>query len=229
MYVFKTAYTSLAAMQAATGQEANGVQADPQFVAKATGDLQLTEGSPAIDRGDSGGLRGAGPRRPRQRPGPTTQRRQHPRHRAAALRRPRRLRVPARRGRRPDGADRQARRDPDHRDGSARRSPPTPSASHRSAGPGAQLRASTGVTAPRTGSQGAATATHTYPTAGTYTVKVTVTDTAGLTDTATQTVTVDAAPKAPVARADRHPDHRDGTRPGDRRRRPAPPTRRARR
>jgi parallel beta-helix repeat protein len=54
MYVFKSAYTTLAAMQTATGQEANGVQGDPKFAGQGSGDLRLTELSPAIDRGDSG-------------------------------------------------------------------------------------------------------------------------------------------------------------------------------
>ena len=34
MYVFGSSYSSLAAMQAATGQEAAGVQADPKFAAR---------------------------------------------------------------------------------------------------------------------------------------------------------------------------------------------------
>jgi parallel beta-helix repeat protein len=54
MYAFKTTYTSLDAMQAATGQEADGIQADPLFSSAASLDLSLQFGSPAIDRGDSG-------------------------------------------------------------------------------------------------------------------------------------------------------------------------------
>ena len=54
MYVFGSPYSSLAAMQTATGQEASGVQGDPKFAAAASGDFRLTAGSPAIDRGDSG-------------------------------------------------------------------------------------------------------------------------------------------------------------------------------
>jgi parallel beta-helix repeat protein len=53
LYVFKSAYTTIAAMQVATGQEVNGVQADPKFFDKANWNLQLTTGSAAIDRGDS--------------------------------------------------------------------------------------------------------------------------------------------------------------------------------
>jgi hypothetical protein len=54
MYSFGTGYTSLAAMQAASGQEANGVQADPRFLNAAGFNLRLLAGSPAIDRGNSG-------------------------------------------------------------------------------------------------------------------------------------------------------------------------------
>jgi parallel beta-helix repeat protein len=54
LYVFGSSYTSLAAMQAATGQERHGVQANPQFVSQTAWNLQLQEGSAAIDRGDSG-------------------------------------------------------------------------------------------------------------------------------------------------------------------------------
>jgi parallel beta-helix repeat protein len=54
MYAFGTTYTSLAAMQAATHQEAHGVQADPRFVSAAGWNLRLLGGSAAIDRGDSG-------------------------------------------------------------------------------------------------------------------------------------------------------------------------------
>ena len=54
MYVFKSSYKSLSSMQAATGQEQAGVQADPRFLSTSGNDLRLTEGSPAIDRADSG-------------------------------------------------------------------------------------------------------------------------------------------------------------------------------
>ena len=53
MYAFSKTYTSLAAMQTATGQESHGVQADPKWRSQSTSDFQLTEGSAAIDRGDS--------------------------------------------------------------------------------------------------------------------------------------------------------------------------------
>jgi parallel beta-helix repeat protein len=48
-----TAYSSQAALTAATGQEANGIFANPKFANAAGWDLQLTEGSPAIDSADS--------------------------------------------------------------------------------------------------------------------------------------------------------------------------------
>ncbi|HZX04999.1 right-handed parallel beta-helix repeat-containing protein, partial [Kribbella sp.] len=54
MYAFGKTYTTLAAMQAATHQEAHGVQADPLFVSPSTWDLRIGAGSAAIDRGDSG-------------------------------------------------------------------------------------------------------------------------------------------------------------------------------
>ncbi|TCM36239.1 right-handed parallel beta-helix repeat-containing protein [Kribbella sp. VKM Ac-2568] len=54
MYAFGSTYTSLAAMQAATHQEAHGVQADPGFVEADSWNLRLLAGSAAIDRGDSG-------------------------------------------------------------------------------------------------------------------------------------------------------------------------------
>ena len=54
MYVFGTAFTSLAAMRAATGQEQHGVQGNPDFADASGGDFRLTEGSPAIDAANSG-------------------------------------------------------------------------------------------------------------------------------------------------------------------------------
>ncbi|HEY3003487.1 MAG TPA: right-handed parallel beta-helix repeat-containing protein [Kribbellaceae bacterium] len=55
MYAFGgTSYTSLAAMQAATGQEQHGIQADPRFADAAGWDLRILAGSGAIDRGHSG-------------------------------------------------------------------------------------------------------------------------------------------------------------------------------
>ncbi len=47
-------YSSLAAFQAATGQEQHGLQADPKWSNAAGGDFRLLPGSPAIDSADSG-------------------------------------------------------------------------------------------------------------------------------------------------------------------------------
>jgi parallel beta-helix repeat protein len=46
-------YNSQSALDSATGQEANGIFADPRFVNAAAWNFQLTEGSPAIDSADS--------------------------------------------------------------------------------------------------------------------------------------------------------------------------------
>jgi parallel beta-helix repeat protein len=53
MYFFNAAYSSLSAMQQATGQEQQGTQADPRFADVGNGDLRVTSGSPAIDSADS--------------------------------------------------------------------------------------------------------------------------------------------------------------------------------
>jgi parallel beta-helix repeat protein len=47
-------YSSLAAFTVATGQEARGIQADPNWSAAASGDFHLLAGSPAIDSANSG-------------------------------------------------------------------------------------------------------------------------------------------------------------------------------
>jgi parallel beta-helix repeat protein len=47
-------YKSLSAFQAASGQEAHGIDADPRWSAAGAGDFHLTAGSPAIDSADSG-------------------------------------------------------------------------------------------------------------------------------------------------------------------------------
>jgi parallel beta-helix repeat protein len=55
MYVWgSTKYSSLAAFQAATGQEAHGVQADPQWVSAGSGNFHLESDSPAVDSANSG-------------------------------------------------------------------------------------------------------------------------------------------------------------------------------
>ena len=87
-------YSTLAAFQAASGQEAHGIAADPRWVSMSGADFHLRAGSPAIDSGNSvvsgwpnTGPRGAGAgRRPC-----------HAQHGSGSspLRRPRRVRVPA--------------------------------------------------------------------------------------------------------------------------------------
>ena len=47
-------YTSLASFRSASGQEPNGIDADPSWADRAAGDLHLTAGSPAIDSANSG-------------------------------------------------------------------------------------------------------------------------------------------------------------------------------
>jgi parallel beta-helix repeat protein len=195
MYVFKNSYTSLAAMQAATGQEGGGVQADPKFVNRAAWDLRISGGSAAIDRGDSGAsgaqdadiLRNprvddpdtantfaAGPRRYDDlgahefQPEPTP----------ATVPPTARLTLSPASGTAPVqvSADASTSTDPqgqtmsyvfDFGDGSS------------------------------TGSQAGATASHTFPAAGDYPVKVTVTNASGLSSATTQTVTVNAPTASP--------------------------------
>jgi parallel beta-helix repeat protein len=55
MFIWNNAsYSSLAALKAATTQEARGIQGDPRFANSAGGDFHLGGGSPAIDNADSG-------------------------------------------------------------------------------------------------------------------------------------------------------------------------------
>lgn len=49
-----TTYPTLAAFQAASGQESHGIAADPRWVAPISGNFELRSGSPAIDSADSG-------------------------------------------------------------------------------------------------------------------------------------------------------------------------------
>ncbi len=197
MYVFGSSYTSLSAMQAATGQEKHGIQADPKFKSAGTGDLSLTAGSPAIDRADSGA------------PGATS---------TDVLRNPR-VDDP--------GTPNTFAEGPrlyddigayEFQGGSTPAQAPTaaltvtPSSGNAPLAVTADASASTdpqnqtltykfdfgdGTT---TNAQPNPTATHTYSTAGSYTAKVTVTNTSGLSNTATQTVTATtASAQAPTA------------------------------
>ena len=188
MYVFGSRYTTLAAMQAATGQEAAGVQGDPRFVDSAHGKLKLSAGSPAIDRADSG-TSGA--------------------QAVDILGNPRvdDPSVPNTYGRGPRPFDDLGAYE--FQPGST----PAPSAPTAvlSVSPASGV-APVSVTADASGSrdpqgqalsyvfdfgdgttvgpQAGATAAHTYSTSGSFTVRVTVTDTSGLSGSATRTVAV---------------------------------------
>ena len=55
-----TAYASFAAFQAGSGQDANGLFADPELLAPAVADFHLRATSPAVDRGDPAFVAGSG-------------------------------------------------------------------------------------------------------------------------------------------------------------------------
>jgi parallel beta-helix repeat protein len=182
-----TTYNTSTALHAATGQEANGIFANPMFANAAAPDLQLTAGSPAIDSANSGASgeqptdllgkaridvpatpnTGSGPRPYDDRgayefqaAGPTAH-----------------LQVTPATGTAPLAVTLDA----------------SASAAGNAAITSYTFDFGDGTTA---GPQAAAKATHTYTSAGTHTAKVTVTDSDGLTSTATQSVTV----QSPVAR-----------------------------
>lgn len=195
MYAWGTTFTSLAAMRTASGQEAAGVQADARFTDPGSWDLTLREGSPAIDRGDSG----------------------VPGEQAADI-------VGAPRVRDPNVANTFAagpRLNDDlgayefQPDVPPPAQPPVAALSVTPASGTAPLLVSADASAttdpqgqPMTyafdfgdgttvAGQSAAVASHTYDTAGTYTVTVTARNTSGLTGTASRSVAV-AAPPPPV-------------------------------
>lgn len=185
-------YSSLESFQAATNQEARGIDADPRWRNAAAGDFHLSGGSPAIDSANSdasgqpatdieGNPRvddlvtpdtGVGTRTYDDRgayefqPGPEAPP-------VAALA------VSPSSGATPltVTADASASTDDD-------------------ATPIASYRFDFGDGSAPVGPQPGATATHIYSVAGTFTVTVTVTDTAGLTATATATVVADSPPSA---------------------------------
>lgn len=176
-----TTYNSSTALNNATGQEAQGIFANPMFANAAGSNLQLTAGSPAIDSANSGAsgeqatdllgnARTDVPATPNTGSGPRT-----------------------------------------YDDRGAYEFQPGGPTAHLQVSPGSgtaplavtlDASASTAGNAPITsytfdfgdgttaGPQAAAQATHTYTSAGTYTATVTVTDSDGLTSTATQSVTV---------------------------------------
>jgi hypothetical protein len=189
MYVFKTSYTSLAAMSAATGQEKHGVQGDPRFADAAVADFTPLAGWPAIDRGNSGvsgeqTLDAAGSPRVDDPATPNSQA-EGPRlyddlgaYEFQASSGPSaptaRLSVSPSSGTAP--------------------LPVTLDASGSSDPQGQSLSFSFDFgDGSGSGSQSAPTAQHTYTSPGSYTVTVTVTDTAGLSSTASQTVTANVA------------------------------------
>jgi parallel beta-helix repeat protein len=192
-----TSYNTLASFQAATGQEARGIQADPKWRDPAVGDFHLTAGSPAIDSANSGASgqpatdvegnpRVDDPATPNTGIGPRTY------------------------------DDRGAY---EYQAGPPADAPPvaaltiSPSAGTAPLTVSADSSASTdgdatpiatymfdfGDGTPPVGPQAAATATHTYTVSGTFVVTVTVADTAGLTSTATATVEVGAVGDSPPA------------------------------
>ncbi len=195
LYTFKSGYKTLAAMQAATGQERSGVQGDPRFVAAPGGDLRLGSGSAAIDRGDSA----------------TSGAQDHDFLGAARADDPATANSYASGPRlyddlgayefQPSGSP----PPPPPPSAPTARMSVTPTTGTAPLAVTADASASTdpqgqtltyafdfgdGTT---TGPQAAATAKHTYASAGSYTVKVTVTDTSGLTGSTTTAVTATTA------------------------------------
>jgi parallel beta-helix repeat protein len=177
-----TLYSSLTSLRAATGQEAHGVQADPEWVAPGTGNFHLTPGSPAIDSADSGAPAEAGsdlegnarvddPSAPNTGLGPRPFDDRGAFELAQGFSPAARLTVTPSAGAAPLAVT---------ADASGSTAADAPIASYRfDFGDGAS-----------SGSQPGPTATHTYTAPGSYTVTVTVTDTAGHSDTATATVSV---------------------------------------
>jgi PKD repeat protein len=182
-------YKTLGAFQAASGQEAHGIDADPRWRAPGGGDFHLTAGSPAIDSGDSGVTgepdtdvdgnprvddpgttnTGAGPRAYNDRGAYEFQGATPDQPPAAALTvRPASGTAPL-----SVTADASVSTDAD-------------------ATPIASYSFDFGDGSAAVGPQPGATAAHTYTQAGTYTVTVTVTDTGGSASTATATVDVTA-------------------------------------
>ena len=186
-------YNTQAALNSATGQEANGLFQNPRFVNAAAWNFQLTEGSPAIDSANSlasgeqatdilGNPRVDDPATPNTG--------------------------------NPAGSyyDRGAY---EYQPGGGQTGPTgalavTPTSGTAPLAVTADASGSTAGSSPissysfsfgdgtTAGPQATATASHTYQSAGTYTVRVTVTDGTNLTGTATQTVTVNPASSSPA-------------------------------
>jgi parallel beta-helix repeat protein len=180
-----TVYNTQPALYAATGQEGNGIFASPHFANAGGWNLQLTEGSPAIDSADSGAsgeqatdllgnARVDDPSTPNTGIGP----RPYDDRGAYEFQ--------------PSGTT----------TGPTAQLTVSPATGTAPLAVTADASASTAGSSPITGytfdfgdgttvgPQAGATASHTYTTAGTYTVTVTVTDSSGLASTATQPVSV---------------------------------------
>ena len=186
-----TRYTSLSAMQAASGQEKHGISADPKFVNASGGNLAIGAGSPAIDRGSSGvsGEQSTDILHKSRVDDPGT-----PNTSAEGPRLYDDLGAYEF-----QGTSSSADQPPTAKLSVTPSSGTAPVAVTADAGGSSDPQGQTltysfdfgdGTT---TGPQASATATHTYTTAGTYTVKVTVTDTSNLTASATQQVNVSAS------------------------------------
>ncbi|HEU5421656.1 MAG TPA: right-handed parallel beta-helix repeat-containing protein, partial [Streptosporangiaceae bacterium] len=188
-----TAYNSPAALNQAAGQEANGLVADPNFVTAATGNFQLTQGSPAIDSANSAASGEQG-----------TDVLGNPRVDDPAV---------ANSGAGPRAYD--DRGAYEYQSSGTRAGPDAvltvaPAAGTAPVSVTADASASTAGSSPITsysfsfgdgtsaGPQAAATASHTYAAAGAYTVTVTVTDGDNLSEQATQTVTVSTQASQPA-------------------------------
>jgi parallel beta-helix repeat protein len=189
-----TSYSSLAAFQAASGQESHGIQADPGWQSPGNGNFHLAAGSPGIDSANSGasGQPGTDVEGNPRADDPATQN--------TGV------------GPRPYD-DRGAY---EFQPGSASDAPVaaltvTPGSGNAPLAVTADASGSTdgdstpiatytfdfGDGSTVVGPQAGATATHTYTAAGAYTAMVTVTDTGGLTSTAVAQVTVSQPVDAP--------------------------------
>ena len=194
-----TRYTSLSAMQAASGQEKHGISADPKFVNASGGNLAIGAGSPAIDRGSSGvsGEQSTDILHKSRVDDPGT-----PNTSAEGPRLYDDLGAYEF-----QGTSSSTDQPPTAKLSVTPSSGTAPVAVTADAGGSSDPQGQTltysfdfgdGTT---TGPQASATAAHTYTTAGTYSVKVTVTDTSNLTASATQQVSVGtASAQAPTAK-----------------------------
>jgi parallel beta-helix repeat protein len=198
-------YSSLAAFQAASGQEAHAVQASPLWTNPTGGDFHLTAGSPAIDSANSGAngqpsLDVEGNPRVDDPATPNTGIGPRPYDDRGAYEFSSSGSPPP-----PDSAPAAALTvTPSSGSAPLAVTADASASSDGDATPIASYSFDFGDGSAPVGPQAAPTAPHTYAAAGTYTVKVTVTDTGGLTATATAAVQAvasgqDAAPTAALA------------------------------